>query len=284
MLFGGNLKSLWQGFGGGLAAPQVKTTQLGVTTLPSQKGLSSTTVSFKTAKGNTITLEGYQTSPLGQSIATLGANGTTTVLANNLAQLAQELLESGDISESQYNILIQLSDAGHKQAMIEAVIEHAANSAAGASSSTFLDNTQVVLDGHTKTIGELWNSLGYNAPGGGGRYFTSTGKVVNTLPADLLHPASSDVASSLEAFLDVYHQAESSGALSDPVVEQVVSSLSTQIALTSDALVQAVGQVYLGNSPAGQIQTLAASATTHMDSAGICTAGSGTDSGVSCSP
>lgn len=283
ILFGGQLKNAWQGFNTGISP--TKRTQVAITNSTALQQAMNATVRFQTAKGTMITLNSALSNPLDKNISTLGANGTTAMLADSLSNVAKQLLDSGDISQTQYNVLIQLSNAGHTQAQLQTVIEQAMkNMPQGEAPYTYMANTQVTLNGKTSSLYDIWNTLSYGAPNGGYRYFPATDTAINTLPTDLLHPPSSNVLSSLSAFLDVYHQAESSGALSDPAVAQVVSSLSTQIALSSDTLMQAVGEVYLGHSSAGQIPSLEVSVATNMNSAGICTTGNGTDSGVQCSP
>ena len=95
----------------------------------------------------------------------------------------------------------------------------------------------------------------------------------------------------LAPFMNLYQQAQASGALSDPAVEGQVTYLSKQITALSDlakwnttssatifpTAMSAMQQVGIPNAPPS------ISDATHTDSSGICgSGGSGTDSGTAC--
>jgi hypothetical protein len=286
-LFGGQLAGSWNNLAAGMAERHAAAKVVGVTALGSATGPALTgSVTLTTAKGTVITLDGALIQPLGQSIATLGANGTTTLLADNLAQLAKKLRDSDEITQAQFNILTKLANQGHDIAEIAGVVEQAVKQYPTANAQEFF-SAKVLLDGKLTTMKNVLDVNGYytdNNIAKGYRYNPATGEMYNTLPADLLNPSNAPDGQSLNTLLKLYQQADSSGALLDPAIKQVVSSLTTQIALTLESLEQAEGDVFMGHSEPEQIQSIAASTAIHIDSSGICETGNATDSGVHCSP
>jgi hypothetical protein len=62
---------------------------------------------------------------LKQAIEAVGANGTTDLLANALAELAQKLKDAGKIDDLQFQSLIKLSQKGHEAARMQGLIDDA---------------------------------------------------------------------------------------------------------------------------------------------------------------
>jgi len=137
----------------------------------------------------------------------------------------------------------------------------------------------VTYNGQTYTVSDFTQQFGFN---------NSVGiNATNTMSASSAMPQ-------LAPFVNLYQQAQSSGILSDPVVNEQVTYLAKQIAALSDlakwntqstpqnlnsGYVTAMGQLSLTNAPPS------ISVATHTDSVGICTANStGTDTGTSCAP
>jgi hypothetical protein len=167
-------------------------------------------------------------------------------------------------------------------AEIAGVVEQAAQKYTNANSQDYF-NATVMVDGQAVTMKQLLDTMGYIAVTDTGyRYYPSTGEVYNTLPTDLLNPSNGG-GESISGLLTLYHKADASGALSDPAIKQIVSSLTTQIALAQESLEQAQGEVYMGNSSPGQLESMTASKAMNLDSSGICQAGNGADSGIHCS-
>jgi hypothetical protein len=63
------------------------------------------------------------------SIQTVGANGTTDLLAVSLKEMAEQLLAAGEITQKQFDLLLNLSNAGHTLASGMQIIESAADEA-----------------------------------------------------------------------------------------------------------------------------------------------------------
>jgi hypothetical protein len=65
--------------------------------------------------GIEINLEGYPNN-LQETITTVGANGTTDILLASLRNLAEQLMEKGQITPEQESRLIELANKGHEVA------------------------------------------------------------------------------------------------------------------------------------------------------------------------
>jgi hypothetical protein len=217
---------------------------------------------FTTAKGLVIDLPGYPHS-LSQTITTAGANGTTDLLANNLESLAEQLLKSGEISQTQYNSLITLANKGHELAVVEGKFEQiAAESASGYEMEKAIEQDSTLGYWHR---GRFYYNLSYLEG--------------DNDPTTLRDPLTEPAKSYIQEFLDVYRSTLKNGSLQDPSVEQVVSNLVANIAYLANVVGGTSGQVATGQFPPDQM----ASYMMHQDSTGICAAGNGTDSGFQCS-
>jgi hypothetical protein len=207
---------------------------------------------------------------LADKLQTTGANGTTELLAKQLAAAAAQLLAEGKIDQNQYDILMQLSNQGHKMAQIEGLFSQAAIQANG--DPEMLKNMRYTIDGATYTGAELANLVGYGGPTV--EYFANN-SVLNA--ASMANPETAK-------FLSLYQQALDSGALSDPLARSTVDSAATQIASISETV--ETSAVLLKNQPVDVIALNAkqASLSTRMNSSKICTAGNFEDKGVLCSP
>ncbi|HEY9686007.1 MAG TPA: hypothetical protein V6C52_03435 [Coleofasciculaceae cyanobacterium] len=232
----------------------------GVTTAPDEKGLS--TVTIKLSSGEEITLEQYP-ADLNKSVATSGANGTTEMLLANFDSFVYQVKAADNLTPEQNNILAALSNQGHKMADIIKKGEILAAST-----------------GDPKEVsGVVW-SLGWSPSMG---YFDDS-----------------------KPLLDLYNQADTSGALADPAVKSVVSTLVSQILNISNGVETAAWSL-ASESPSITLEdfwniaardlnetglttpsttdsllSLGPSMVVHQDSAGICAAGSGKDSGKKC--
>jgi hypothetical protein len=230
----------------------------------------SNTVTITTRNGNTITLDGYPADSLSKVVYTSGANGTTKVLASNMAALAKKLLDAGEVNQEQYNDLWMLANQGHQLASIEAEIEAKAATLPPEEFQTWLMTSN------------LDDALGYEPPPSVAyKNDTDSGYNYTQIPSDPLNPPNG-AQTELQKFLDFYHKAEQGGALSDPAIAAIVTSLATEIALVSEGLDQSQGAVYTGKNTPEQLTLYAASALTNHDSAGICGVGKGQDSGIHC--
>lgn len=205
-------------------------------------------------------------SELSEKIQTMGANGGTEILAAQLESYIEQLKASGELSDDQLGILEKLANEGHKLASAEKALEDAASNGQGT----------VTYDGQTYSLADFSQQFGFD----------------NGVGIDAVKGMGSGSAmEKLKPFMQLYEQANASGALSDPAVNSQIQNLSSQIAALSDlakwnynssgtdkgyAYVTAMEQIGV-QDPAGTI-----SDTTDGKSGEICGVGSGTDSGTQC--
>lgn len=211
---------------------------------------------------------------LPNKLQTTGANGSTVILANQIASAAALSLSEGKIDQAQYDALMQLANQGHKMAKIEAMVESALKLANG-NMDTF--NTMTfVIEGKTYTASELAYSVG------------SLGLNPQNLgEQSILNASNASPQAEMQKFLDLYNQVTTSGALSDPVISSSVQSASTQIAMLGELTEDAIYNLNHGMATDASIEgVLAAQAAnaTHMASSSICVAGNFQDNGILCQP
>ncbi len=210
---------------------------------------------------------GVSLTDISSTIQTAGANGGTEVLASALQNYIQKLKAEGNLTPDQVNLLTQLANAGHNLAGAEKALDDAVKGGQGS----------VTYNGQTYSVADFQAQFGFN---------NNVGiDASKTMDAGSAMPQ-------LAPFMNLYQQAQASGALSDPAVEGQVTYLSKQIAALSDlakwnttssatdlsyGYVTAMQQVGIPNAPPS------ISDATHTDSSGICgSGGSGTDSGTAC--
>ena len=225
-------------------------------------------LNITTSSGGTINVDDYPTD-LKTTIVTLGANGTTDVLADTILKLAEQQLAAGTISQDQYNSLAALSNQGHYLGELAGAIQTAA---ANSTDGTTFNNTTAVIKGETVPIVSLNGMLGitgenYNDP--------------SSMTLDALH--AKDANPPLQQFNDLYQQALTSGAMNDPVVRQVVEDAASKIAQINTSLDYLAGGVSTETVSATSSTTFLAGLMVHQNASTICTAGNGSDTGVSCS-
>jgi len=210
---------------------------------------------------------------LAQKLQTTGANGATEILADQLAATAALLLAQGQITQSQYDILMQLANQGHKMAQIESLVAQAVQMANG--DPTAYANMTFTIDGQTYTANQLTDMLGYKGPTP--YYFTGN----STLDPAVASSADPELAT----FLSLYNQALSSGALSNPLALSTVSSAASQIAMLGEMTESVSPEIANGTAAtSASITALEASQASQMNSSQICTAGNFQDNGVLCTP
>lgn len=248
--------------GGVLSSSGVSVGGSGTASSGSVKGVTLTL-----SNGQQINLNNFPTHDLQTSVSTTGANGTTLTLANTLTSIAQNLLTEGVITPEQASSLEALANQGHTLAQIARIVENAAKSAT--STQEYL-NTKGVINGKTYTVNEIGDSLiGYDIMDG------------VTMPDNPLDPRLYR-GSELQHFVSLYEDALNSGALSEPAVKSTVTELASQIAVLNQSVAMADWGVAVEGNAVNQFNNLTVSSITHYKSAGICTAGSGVDTGVSC--
>jgi Flp pilus assembly pilin Flp len=231
-------------------------------------------VYFTTGKGTRLTLNGALSDNVGNLVSTVGANGATTVLADSIAAIAGQLKAAGDITDTQYNALINLSNQGHNLAHIERQIEDiVATSSSTTEVITRFSNNSDITSKDDSSNNSYYFTIGYTSEN------NSDGNTI-----EVTAPLSTSQANdSTRAFLQAYDQAVKSGALSDPGIMALISGLTSNIGTMSHMVSASSGQIAWGELAMDQQTKVIASQLMHEDSAIICVTGSGTDSGVSCS-
>jgi hypothetical protein len=235
---------------------------------------SAMLASVKTGAGSTMTqsqLAQLQMS-LSDKVQTAGANGSTEILASQIDSTAALLLSQGKIDQAQYDILMKLANQGHQVAQIQSMISDALRLSNG--SYDQFANTKFDWNGQSYTAIELTKLIGFNGPTP--EYFGNHDILASGASAE---PA-------MATFLNLYKQAASSGALTDPAAKSTIDSASAQIAglgeVTENVMQGLAGGEY---STADQVmKTKEAAMTTTMDARKVCTTGDFQDNGVLCTP
>jgi hypothetical protein len=218
--------------------------------------------------------------PPNSSIATIGANGITELLATRLDQLIEQWKREGKATEAQANALIQLANAGHQLADAQRLLEQA-------------------IEKKEKKV--TYNGKDYQVDGFAElfMYHSSTEKDVWTLSPNT-------AGSVLKIFNEAYQQASRSDIFKDSAIKQEVTNLVVQISAISEALGSS-GSGLLNNSSLATEPTLLyrdlttvfqtsvtgspikmpkstkdASELTHQNSGQICIIGAGSDDGRTC--
>ena len=228
--------------------------------------------------GTTLNLGKYP-SNAAQLVETAGVSGTTQYMVGMLQTMAQQLKDSGSITEAQYSSLINLSNKGHDIGTVQGQLEGLMNQNGGTLVG-LLDNEMPIMgkesyaDGWFKyTVSSNAKALGSNSTGPYGSnvdidWLTSFDTNNKTNPNAWANPLFNN-------FSNAYNAAKADGSLSDPVVKQIVDDLAFKIMIS--------GEVF-EEDPKSTIVSEVKSVFTHYNSKGICNQGNGNDSGVQCSP
>ncbi len=91
------------------------------------------------------------------AIATVGANGTTTALANDITSKAKQSLSSGEISQEEYDIIMRVANKGHEIAALQGMLSSAASKANGSAGS--YDSMNITFNGKSYSPSELSQHL-----------------------------------------------------------------------------------------------------------------------------
>lgn len=212
---------------------------------------------------------GLDTTELSRQLATSGANGATTQLANQMAQSIQELQAQGKLDPAQANLLLRLANQGHEIAQVMSLLESAA--AAAGNDPVKFENTSIIYNGKTYTPKTLGLEIGWRG----------------AQPADIAKNGALALAAweqpgdVLNEFLNIYAQAERDGSLNDPAVKSIISNLTSQIVVASESV-----ETFTCNNESlftpDMMTSTVASAATHANSGGICTTGGNSDNGQKC--
>jgi hypothetical protein len=207
---------------------------------------------------NTISLNNGD---LQTALQVAGANGVTTILADRITALSQQLLAQGEITPEQANLFSDLANQGHRIAGIEKLIEDASRN----------NQTSIEFEGQSYTPIQLTGKLGWSGVGIGSPILQSIDDV------ESVDAASRSVE--LTALLNKYQALQDSGALQNPTVQKFVGSMTSQIGSISETLESIVSNTSWDPTP---VQTNVASSLSNIDSVQICTSGNGSDRGIHC--
>jgi hypothetical protein len=238
---------------------------------------------------------------LKQSIEAVGGNGTTDLLSNTLAELAQKLKEAGKIDEVQFQSLIKLSQKGHEAARMQGLIDDALERSKR--DGTPFGNQIIQYDG--KAIPAVYfarllgtDNAAINRKDPGSEYIKFLGP--NDVPSlqgtffSLIHNTTIGVG--LYDLIHSFQGTFSSGVMKEPVVKDLVSQLTLNIYRMTQATASAThlyGNNSIGrsvveegiviNSPDAFKKSVEDSVVnSHINSKDICIIGRGTDKGQQC--
>lgn len=234
------------------------------------------TAQLTLADGTTISLENYP-GDLNAMVETVGIDGTTSALAQLLKSLADKLLAEGKITPDQANLLSNLANRGFDLGKTESILESLAQNANGDRENFIAATTD--LGGENLNITELYRRLG-------GHDLANIGPDSILLsPSDLdnseyLFPGYNETYGSRVytgeqqyQMLQAFGEARSSGALSDPAVNQLVTALTRRIISVAQYTASASDHIAKGTAETGQLQEVVSSILTEKDSTSICSAG-----------
>lgn len=204
--------------------------------------------------GRTLHLDNYPMN-VAKSVQTAGVNGATRIMADNIISIAHQLVQSGEISPVQESQLISLANQAHNLAEIEKMVESTLQKNLD---KTTLMTTSVTFNNTTYThIGDLVNEIG-------------------------ILDDSQTAGGQLANFNTLLAQINSSGAIADPVLNQLVNGLASNVQNLADQTENIFWDVTNNGLPPSAFSSTVASKTTTEDAASICTTGQGTDNGISC--
>lgn len=215
-------------------------------------------------------------------IETSGASGTTKIMVAYMQSLADEMLNEGEIKPQEHANLVNLANKGHKMASITESIEtFLAAQPAGTMQST-LHHQQVQHQGITLTYGQLIHELGL----GNGASYTASVIQKDGLYA-VTQNQSPHTGASMTEFLEEYARVADNDLANTPELKSVVETLSSNIVtisgyFSSDLTVAPHKTDVSIDQGKVDFVNKATSSLTHTNSAGICTAGNGEDSGKFC--
>jgi Flp pilus assembly pilin Flp len=211
------------------------------------------------------------------TIETVGANGTITILADKLRQLAADLQAKNEITSEQVGVFNALANQGYRIGEINGLIEKAAK-ACGSDVNCF-NSQKAPFEGGQKSMQELAALIGYRP-----------------LSDD---PADTENNPEVDAMWNIYKSLPNS-VWNNPELKDTVTTLTTQIGQTSnlvmwgtsniqngyigpDGLQQYLVQEAKGTIPkSGLAQGGSAESSTSQDATTICTSGNGTSNGSAC--
>ncbi|MBY0404182.1 MAG: hypothetical protein K2X66_09805 [Cyanobacteria bacterium] len=240
---------------------------------------------------------------LKQSIESVGANGTTDLLANALAELAQRLRDAGKIDDRQFQSLIKLSQKGHEAARMQGLIDDALERSKR--DGTPFGNQIIQYDG--KSIPALYfarllgsfvgdKNVKNNDPGAEYIQFL-TPQDSNFLRENLnLQLKDNAMGLGLYDLVKSFQGTFTSGTMQEPVLKNLVSQLTSNIyamtqgtaGATNDYANNSIGKAIMAgdkainNPEAFKSKVQESIGNSQISSQHICIIGRGVDSGTQC--
>jgi hypothetical protein len=224
--------------------------------LPAAPGSGGVSVQLSDGSSMKLSLP----SDIAQSVQTVGANGTTDLLASSLETMAGQMLADGKIDQNQANVIQQLANEAHHLANIQKTLEE--DTTRNGKDTAAFKTTPVTVDGTTYANAyEAALSIGYNDA----------------------HQRGAE----LQRFWDLYTQVTSKTYMWPPELKEVLQYHATAVNDLSDSMRVAMRNMikYHAITPAEINDQIADTLTkTHKQSASICTMQAGNrDTGVHCS-
>lgn len=247
--------------------------------LPGSPGVQSPDgMTLKLPNGRSLDLD--IPADISKSIMTVGANGTTDMLASSLEALAQQLLASGEISESGSNALLNLANIAHRQAAIARLVEDVM-SVGGSNTQGALVST-IQFEGKTYKLDELAGLIATGTANADGTYPYGPEIAKFWQAYQDLWPAGAMTNSTAAGIVDVYVHEIANLADSNRVV---ISKMTTGYGGTPETYRQTQAEYMQSigyDNTATLLKNKTGAAITHNDSAKICTTGGNYDSGQQC--
>jgi polyhydroxyalkanoate synthesis regulator phasin len=211
---------------------------------------------------------------LSNKLQTTGANGTTQLLATQLELLAKQMLEQGKISQAESDAILRLANQGHRFAHMEGLIEDAIRMSNG--NMDTLRQSTVNMDGQSYLIGDLAHQIGFGVRK---PYHFSDSNILTDYP----EAAQPEMAK----FRELYQEALSGSAMSDPAIRATIESAATQIAMVAESVEDNMwAAINMSNDyPIRNLEEFnnkIASSSTQMNASKICRAGDYQDNQVIC--
>jgi hypothetical protein len=210
------------------------------------------------------------TTRLTGTVTTLGANGTTFQLANQVKALGEKMLASGEITETEANKLYALANQGYRLAELEKQVEDA--SKRNSSTGDFLGSS-ISFDGKNYTIPEVAGLIGFGTP-------TDLTQDIKKNSNYMLETA--DASPETLAFIQLYQDAISVPGLQNSEAKGVISQLSSEISYLTDAISNLIYGAYDPNITLENLNKNTVSVATVYDSTSLCYVGNGKSDAASC--
>lgn len=279
--FGSMVPTLMDSLKGNMNADSEKSSGKAVVLNPMGQIGGSQSVILSMKDGTILSMKGfaYDTAAL---VETVGTDGATEEMAAKIMELADKLKAEGKLTDAQYNQLQALSNQAHRIAGLEKLITDTVI-ASNANMDSF-DNSGMNFEGRGY---EPWSfavmlSTGTTDPINGSFYQPASLLDSETKATFGIDPAQSKIGTLMMDLLQQYKAAKDGGALDDPSVNQVITTLTrdvTSLGLETGKMqwnvMNHVWQMEAAN------QNMAADLT-HQDAAHICNTGGGEDTGVHC--